>query len=69
MHLNVSMLKQLIHAMQTIEHITSIAKTKEDIIRMFPLNMDNFRWGKEPDSPYKQFARELWTKAFDFSIK
>ena len=34
---------------------------------MFPLNMDNFRWGKEPDSPYKQFARELWTKAFDFS--
>jgi hypothetical protein len=66
---DMSMLKQLIHAMQTIEHITSIAKTKEDIIRMFPLNMDNFRWGKEPDSPYKQFARELWTKAFDFSIK
>ena len=47
------MLKELIHAMRTIEHITSIAKSKEDIIRMFPLNMDNFRWGKEPDSPYK----------------
>ena len=63
------MLLDIIQAMKTIEHITSIAKTKEDIIRMFPLNMDNFRWGKEPDSPYKQFARELWTKAFDFSIK
>ena len=43
--------------MQTIEHITSIAKTKEDIIRMFPLNMENFRWGKEADSPYKEFAK------------
>ena len=62
------MLKELIHAMQTIEHITSIAKTKEDIIRMFPLNMDNFRWGKEPDSPYKEFAKKLWTKAFDYTI-
>ena len=28
-------LKEIYHAMQTIEHITSIAKTKEDIIRMF----------------------------------
>ena len=62
------MLKELIHAMRTIEHITSIAKTKEDIIRMFPLNMDNFRWGKEPDSPYKEFAKKLWTKAFDYTI-
>jgi len=62
------MFEGLIHAMQTIEHITSIAKTKEDIIRMFPLNMDNFRWGKEPDSPYKEFAKKLWTEAFDYTI-
>jgi len=62
-------LKEIYHAMQTIEHITSIAKTKEDIIRMFPLNMENFRWGKEPDSPYKEFAKKLWIKAFDYTIK
>ena len=62
-------LKEIYHAMQTIEHITSIAKTKEDIIRMFPLNMENFRWGKEADSPYKEFAKKLWIKAFDYTIK
>lgn len=62
-------LKEIYHAMQTIEHITSIAKTKEDIIRMFPLNMENFRWGKESDSPYKEFAKKLWIKAFDYTIK
>tara|TARA_A100001011_G_C13959229_1_gene694579 strand:- start:439 stop:726 length:288 start_codon:yes stop_codon:yes gene_type:complete len=62
-------LDDLINAMKTIEHISSIAKTKEDIIRMYPLNMDNFRWGKENDSPYKEFARELWTKAYDYNIK
>ncbi len=66
---DIGMLHDIIHAMQTIEHITSIAKTKEDIIRMFPLNMDNFRWGKEPDSPYKEFAKKLWIKAFDYTIK
>lgn len=63
------MFDELIQAMKTIEHITNIAKTKEDIIRMYPLNMDNFRWGKEVDSPYKQFARNLWIKAFDYTIK
>ena len=62
-------LKEIYHAMQTIEHITSIAKTKEDVIRMFPLNMENFRWGKEADSPYKEFAKKLWIKAFDYTIK
>jgi len=62
-------LKEIYHAMQTIEHITSIAKTKEDIIKMFPLNMENFRWGKEADSPYKEFAKKLWIKAFDYTIK
>tara|TARA_R110001592_G_scaffold207996_1_gene458985 strand:+ start:1418 stop:2233 length:816 start_codon:yes stop_codon:yes gene_type:complete len=62
-------LDDIINAMKTIEHISSIAKTKEDIIRMYPLNMDNFRWGKENDSPYKEFARKLWTKAYDYNIK
>ena len=66
---DIGMLHDIIHAMQTIEHITSIAKSKEDIIRMFPLNMDNFRWGKEADSPYKEFAKKLWIKAFDYTIK
>ena len=36
---------------------------------MYPLNMDNFRWGKENDSPHKEFARKLWTKAYDYNIK
>ena len=62
-------LDDIINAMKTIEHISSIAKTKEDIIRMYPLNMDNFRWGKESDSPHKEFARKLWTKAYDYNIK
>lgn len=66
---DIGMLHEIIHAMQTIEHITSIAKSKEDIIRMFPLNMENFRWGKEADSPYKEFAKKLWIKAFDYTIK
>lgn len=66
---DIGMLHDIIHAMQTIEHITSIAKSKEDIIRMFPLNMENFRWGKEADSPYKEFAKKLWIKAFDYTIK
>lgn len=59
---------ELIQAFKVIEHITSIAKTKEDIIRMYPLNMDNFRWGKDVDSPFKEFARKLWIKAFDYTI-
>jgi hypothetical protein len=63
------MFDDLIQAMKTIEHITSIAKTKEDVIRMYPLNTDNFRWGKGSDSPYKEFARNLWSKAFDYTIK
>ena len=66
---DIGMLHDIIHAMQTIEHITSIAKSKEDIIRMFPLNMENFRWGKEADSPYKEFAKKLWIKTFDYTIK
>ena len=66
---DIGMLHEIIHAMQTIEHITSIAKSKEDVIRMFPLNMENFRWGKEADSPYKEFAKKLWIKAFDYTIK
>jgi hypothetical protein len=36
----------LIQVFQTIEHICTIAKSKDDVVRMFPLTMDNFRWGK-----------------------
>ena len=65
----IHLFEELIQAMKTIEHITNLAKSKEDIIKMYPLNMENFRWGKEFDSPYKQFARNLWSKAFDYTIK
>ena len=62
-------LETIIQAMKHIEHILDIAETKEEIVKMFPLTMDNFRWGKENDSPHKEFARKLWTKAYDYNIK
>ena len=58
-----SSLDDMINAFKTIEHITSIAKTKEDVVRMFPLNLENFRWGKG-DSDAKIFAKEIWQKAW-----
>ena len=36
----------LIQVFHTMEYICSIAKTKEEVVKMFPLNVDNFRWGK-----------------------
>ena len=53
-------LETIIQAMSIIEHILDIAKTKEDIVKMYPLVMDNFRWGKGDNDPIKVFARKVW---------
>jgi len=58
-------LEPMLQAMHNIEHILNIAKTKEDVVKMYPLVMDNFRWGKHDDDPTKVFARKIWTKAFN----
>ena len=54
----------IISAFKSIEHIVSIAKTKEDVVRMFPLNFENFRWGKTEDEPSRIFARKIWQDAW-----
>ena len=54
-------LQILINAMKHIEHILDICKTKDDIVRIFPLVCDNFRWKGSPGS--EEFAKEIWTKA------
>ena len=53
-------LSVLINAMKHIEHILDICKTKEDVVRIFPLVCDNFRWKGTPTA--KVFAKEIWTK-------
>ena len=53
-------LNVLINAMKHIEHILNICKTKEDVVRIFPLVCDNFRWKGSPGS--EEFAKEIWTK-------
>ena len=54
-------LQVLINAMKHIEHILNICKTKEDVVRIFPLVCDNFRWKGSPGSV--DFAKDIWTKA------
>ena len=54
-------LKDLIDAMKHIEHILEICKTKDDVVRIFPLVCDNFRWKGTPEA--EGFAKEIWTKA------
>ncbi len=53
-------LNVLINAMKHIEHILEICKTKDDVVRIFPLICDNFRWKGTPTA--KVFAKEIWTK-------
>ena len=53
-------LNVLINAMKHIEHILDICKTKEDVVRIFPLVCDNFRWKGTPTA--EGFAKEIWTK-------
>ena len=50
----------LINAMKHIEHILDICKTKEDVVRIFPLVCDNFRWKGTPTA--EVFAQDIWTK-------
>ena len=49
----------LMQVFHTIEHVCSIAKSKEDVVKMFPLTMDNFRWGKGMTEA-KKFATDIW---------
>ena len=53
-------LHELINAMIHIEHILDICKTKEDVVRIFPLVCDNFRWKGTPEA--EEFAQDIWTK-------
>ena len=53
-------LDDIINAMKHIEHILNICKTKDDVVRIFPLICDNFRWKGSPGS--EEFAKEIWTK-------
>ena len=53
-------LSVLINAMKHIEHILEICKTKDDVVRIFPLICDNFRWKGTPTA--EVFAKEIWTK-------
>lgn len=57
-------LETIIQAMKHIEHIIEIAKDKEDIVKMFPLTMDNFRWGKSDNEPSRKYAKMIWQEAF-----
>ena len=54
-------LNELINAMKHIEHILEICKTKEDVVRIFPLVCDNFRWKGTPTA--EVFAQDIWTKS------
>ena len=54
-------LNTLINAMKHIEHILEISKTKDDVVRIFPLVCDNFRWKGTPTA--ESFAKDIWTKA------
>ena len=54
-------LNTLINAMKHIEHILEISKTKDDVVRIFPLVCDNFRWKGSLGSV--EFAKDIWTKA------
>jgi hypothetical protein len=49
----------LIQVFRTIEHICTVAKSKDDVVKMFPLTMDNFRWGKGMTEA-KKFATDIW---------
>jgi len=53
----------LLQVFQTIEHICNIAKSKDEVVKMFPLTMDNFRWGKD-ETEAKKFARDVWNKVW-----
>ena len=55
-------LEVLIQTFKSIEHILEIANTKEDVVRMFPLTFDNWRWRYTPGG--EEFARKVWSDAW-----
>ena len=59
---HVGHLDTIIQAFKTIEHILTIAKTKEDVVRMYPLTFDNWRWRYTQGA--QSFARNIWNKAW-----
>ena len=58
----VGYLEQMIEVFKVIEHILTIARSKEDVVRMFPLTFDNWRWRYTPGA--EQFARKIWSEAW-----
>ena len=59
---HVGYLEQLINSFKSIEHILNIANTKEDVVRMYPLTFDNWRWRYSPGA--ESFARKIWHTAW-----
>jgi len=53
-------LKTIITAMKHIENILDLCNSKDDVVRIFPLICDNFRWKGTPTA--EEFAKEIWTK-------
>ena len=53
-------LKTIITAMKHIENILDLCNSKDDVVRIFPLICDNFRWKGTPTA--EVFAKEIWTK-------
>ena len=53
-------LKTIIIAMKHIENILDLCNSKDDVVRIFPLICDNFRWKGTPSA--EVFAKEIWTK-------
>jgi len=52
-------LKTIITAMKHIENILDLCNSKDDVVRIFPLICDNFRWKGTPTA--EGFAKEIWT--------
>ncbi len=52
-------LKTIITAMKHIENILDLCNSKDDVVRIFPLICDNFRWKGTPTA--EVFAKEIWT--------
>ena len=52
-------LKTIITAMKHIENILDLCNSKDDVVRIFPLICDNFRWKGTPTA--EEFAKEIWT--------
>ena len=59
---HIGYLEVLIQTFKSIEHILEIANTKEDVVRMFPLTFDSWRWSWSIGA--EEFARKVWSDAW-----